>query len=278
MARTKAISLVNGANKVELAEVSGLVIQNIQKDTLASGLKSQSYTGNPTAGSVEYKRVKNAVSQEYGTARAAAKGDNIDAAPVTVNLDTHREIVEEAAKFDLDTVGVGNVMARRGDSHTDAVVAELDTAFFQCGKDAGTAFTPAQTELAKVLEELIQAVETTKNDYTRGVPRHMIRVVCSPSFYGDIRELLDTKSNPNVDTAAEEFGTYHGVRFYSNVFMPADVKAEAMVEGAIAQPVVVYPYAEPEKIPMSNDYAISMFYDYGTKALSPDLIYVYSAA
>lgn len=44
MARTKAISLIqNGATKVELAELSGLVIQNIQKDTLASGLKSQSY-------------------------------------------------------------------------------------------------------------------------------------------------------------------------------------------------------------------------------------------
>lgn len=276
MARTKAISLVNGANKVELAEVSGLVIQNIQKDTLASGLKSQSYTGNPTSGSVEYKRFKNAVSQEYGTARTAAKGTAIDAAPVTVNLDTHREIVEEAAKFDLDTIGVGNVMARRGDNHTDAVVAELDTAFFKCGKDSGTEFTPKNTEMPKILEELIQSVETTKNDYTRGVPRHLIRVACSPSFYGDIRELLDTKSNPNVDTAAEEFGTYHGVRFYSNVFMPAGVKAEAMVEGAIAQPVVIYPYGEPEKIPMSNDYAISMFYDYGTKALSPDLIYVYS--
>lgn len=57
MARTKAISLIqNGATKVELAELSGLVIQNIQKDTLASGLKSQSYIGNPASGSVEYRR------------------------------------------------------------------------------------------------------------------------------------------------------------------------------------------------------------------------------
>ena len=55
MARTKAISLIqSGSTKVELSEVSGLVIQNIQKDTLSSGLKSQSYTGNPAHGSVEY--------------------------------------------------------------------------------------------------------------------------------------------------------------------------------------------------------------------------------
>ena len=67
MARTKAISLIqSGSTKVELSELSGLVIQNIQKDTLAAGLKSQSYTGNPASGSVEYRRFKNSASQEYG--------------------------------------------------------------------------------------------------------------------------------------------------------------------------------------------------------------------
>lgn len=61
MARTKAISLIQtGSTKVELSELSGLVISNIQKETLAAGLKSQSYTGNPATGSVEYKRFKNA--------------------------------------------------------------------------------------------------------------------------------------------------------------------------------------------------------------------------
>ena len=75
MARTKAISLIqSGATKVDLAELSGLVIANIQKETLSSGLKSQSYTGNPATGSVEYKRFKNSASQAYGTARAAGKG------------------------------------------------------------------------------------------------------------------------------------------------------------------------------------------------------------
>ena len=46
-----------------------------------------------------------------------------------------------------------------------------------------------------------------------------------------------------------------------------------MVEGAVAQPAVIYPYREPEKIPLSNDYGVSMFFDYGTKALTPDLIF-----
>lgn len=135
MARTKAISLIQtGSTKVELSELSGLVISNIQKETLAAGLKSQSYTGNPATGSVEYKRFKNSASQAYGTARTAGKGAAITVPPTTVNLDIHREIVEEAAKFDLDTFGVGNIMARRADNHVDTVAAELDADFFAKAK------------------------------------------------------------------------------------------------------------------------------------------------
>lgn len=280
MARTKAISLIqNGATKVELAELSGLVIQNIQKDTLASGLKSQSYTGNPASGSVEYRRFKNSVSQDYGTARAAGKGTALTVPPTTVNLNTHKEIVEEAAKFDLDTFGVGNIMARRADNHVDTVAAEFDTAFFQAAFDEGTAFTtPASaTDPGKIVEALIQTLETVKNDYVRGVPRNIMRLVLSPAFYGDMRDYLDkTVHNANVDTTAEDFTTFHGVRVYSSVFLPANAKAVIMIDGAIAQPAVIYPYKDPEKIPLSNDYGVSMFYDFGTKVLTPDLVFTYS--
>ena len=280
MARTKAISLIqNGATKVELAELSGLVIQNIQKDTLASGLKSQSYTGNPASGSAEYRRFKNSVSQDYGTARAAGKGTALTVPPTTVNLNTHKEIVEEAAKFDLDTFGVGNIMARRADNHVDTVAAEFDTAFFQAAFDEGTAFTaPAGvTDPGKIIEALIQTLETVKNDYVRGVPRNIMRLVLSPAFYGDMRDYLDkTVHNANVDTAAEDFTTFHGVRVYSSVFLPATAKAVIMIDGAIAQPAVIYPYKDPEKIPLSNDYGVSMFYDFGTKVLTPDLVFTYS--
>lgn len=280
MARTKAISLIqNGATKVELAELSGLVIQNIQKDTLASGLKSQSYTGNPASGSVEYRRFKNSVSQDYGTARTAGKGTALTVPPTTVNLNTHKEIVEEAAKFDLDTFGVGNIMARRADNHVDTVAAEFDTAFFKAAFDEGTAFTaPASaTDPGKIAEALIQTLETVKNDFVRGVPRNIMRLVLSPAFYGDMRDYLDkTVHNANVDTAAEDFTTFHGVRVYSSVFLPANAKAVIMIEGAIAQPAVIYPYKDPEKIPLSNDYGVSMFYDFGTKVLTPDLVFTYS--
>lgn len=280
MARTKAISLIQtGSTKVDLAELSGLVIGNIQKDTLASGLKSQSYTGNPASGSVEYKRFKNSVSQDYGTARAAGKGSAITVPPTTVNLNTHKEIVEEAAKFDLDTFGVGNIMARRADNHVDTVAAEFDTAFFQCAVDEGTAFSTAETDVEAIVEAFIQTLETVKNDYVRGVPRNIMRLVCDPSFYGKIRNYLDKNvHNANVDSAAEDFATFHGVRAYSSVFVPSTTNAIIMIDGAIAQPAVIYPYKEPEKIPLSNDYGVSMFYDYGTKVLTPDLVFHYAKA
>ncbi len=280
MARTKAISLIQtGGTKVDLAELSGLVIGNIQKDTLASGLKSQSYTGNPASGSVEYKRFKNSVSQDYGTARAAGKGSAITVPPTTVNLNTHKEIVEEAAKFDLDTFGVGNIMARRADNHVDTVAAEFDTAFFQCAVDEGTSFSTTETDVEAIVEAFIQTLETVKNDYVRGVPRNIMRLVCDPSFYGKIRNHLDKNvHNANVDSAAEDFATFHGVRCYSSVFVPSGTNAIIMIDGAIAQPAVIYPYKEPEKIPLSNDYGVSMFYDYGTKALTPDLIFHYAKA
>lgn len=280
MARTKAISLIQtGSTKVDLAELSGLVIGNIQKDTLASGLKSQSYTGNPASGSVEYKRFKNSVSQDYGTARAAGKGSAITVPPTTVNLNTHKEIVEEAAKFDLDTFGVGNIMARRADNHVDTVAAEFDTAFFQCAVDEGTSFSTTETDVEAIVEAFIQTLETVKNDYVRGVPRNIMRLVCDPSFYGKIRNYLDKNvHNANVDSAAEDFATFHGVRCYSSVFVPSGTNAIIMIDGAIAQPAVIYPYKEPEKIPLSNDYGVSMFYDYGTKALTPDLIFHYAKA
>lgn len=280
MARTKAISLIqSGATKVELSEISGLVIENIQKDTLSSALKSQSYTGNPVSGSVEYRRFKNSASQAYGTARTAGKGNAITVPPTTVNLDQHKEIVEEAAKFDLDAFGVGNIMARRADNHTDTVVSELDTAFFAKAAEEGTKFTSSADAIDEVIEGLIQKLETVKNDYVRGIPRNLIRIILNPETYGKMRAFLDkTAYNANVDTAAEDFAVFHGVKVYSSINLPDTADAIAMIEGAVAQPAVIYPYKEPEKIPLSNDYGVSLFFDYGTKALTPDLIFFYKAA
>lgn len=274
MARTKALSLLQAAaTKADLAEIYGIVIDNVQKDTLSSGLKSQAYTGNPAAGSVEFKRFVNSSSKTYGTARTAQKGDAITAPPVTVNLDQHREIVEECTKFDLDTFGVSGIMARRAANHIDTMVSDLDVAFFAAAGAAATAVTPTATTEAEKLEEAVVTLETTKNDYVRGISRNMIVTVVSPTFYSKIRTQLDSLPNANVDTAAEEFAMYHGFKVYNSINLPAGVDALIMAQGAVAQPVVTNQYSEPEKIPLSNDFASALFYDYGVKALTPDLIF-----
>lgn len=279
MARTTAISLLQGADTpATLEEIYGRVIENVQKSTLSTALKSQNYTGNPAAGSVEFKRFVNAESKDYGTARTAGKGDKVIAPPTTVNLDTHKEIVEEAAKFDLDTFGVANIMRRRADNHVTSMGAELDRNFFTAAANEATAFTPAATDIQEIMEEMIQTLETVRNDYTDGVDRSMMDLVLSPVQYGKLRIFLDTQANPNVDTAGEEFGMYHGVRIYSCTRLPEGVNGLLMLRGAVAQPVVVNQYSNPEKIPLSNDFAVSLFYDYGTKALTPDLIFKWATA
>ena len=280
MARTNAISLLAGASTpATLAEMYGLVIENVQKSTLSTSLKSQQYTGNPAAGSVEFKRFANSEAKTYGTARTAAKGDKITVPPTTVNLSTHKEIVEEVAKFDLDTFGVAGIMQRRADNHVLTMAADLDRAFFAEANTSGTAFTPGSgvTEIQDIVESMIQTLEVVKNDYTDGVDRGMMDLVLSPAQYGKLRTFLDTQSNPNVDTAGEEFGMYHGVRVYSCTRLAEKCNGLLMIRGAVAQPVVVDQYSNPEKIPLSNDFAVSLFYDYGTKALTPDLIFKWTA-
>ena len=41
------------------------------------------------------------------------------------------------------------------------------------------------------LEEAIAKVETVKNDYVAGVPRNMIEVVMTPSYYGKLRNKIN---------------------------------------------------------------------------------------
>lgn len=271
MARTSAISLASGS--ADLKELYGYVIENVQKDALSVGLKSQAWTGNPKAGSVEFTRFKNATAKTYGTARTAQKGDAIDAPAVTVNLSTHKEIVEEMANFDIETFGVANVLARRADNHPKVMAVDLDTAFFTTAGTRATSVTVGGTDIAVDLETIIQKLETVKNAYVDGVDRDMMAIVLTPAKFGLIRTALDSLPSSNVDTASEKFGMYHGVKVYSSTRLPSGVNCLCMTEGAIAQPVVVNEYTAPADIPLSNDKWVGLFYDYGTVALTPELIF-----
>lgn len=278
MPRTTAISLLTGENApASLAELYGHVIENVRKKALSQSLKNKNYSGDPAAGSVEHKRFANATPKEYGTARAAAKGDKIKAAPITVNLDDHREIVEEAAKNDIDRYGVTRLMQRRADNHVESMAAELDRDYFKCISDTAIEITPTETAINEIIEQCVQTLENVKNEYVDGVDRSLIDVVLNTTQYGKMRTFLDTQANPNVDTAGEEFGMYHGVKIYNSTRLAEGVNGLFMIRGAAAQPCAVDQYSEPEKIPLSNDYAVSLFYDKGEKNLTPDLTFVWKS-
>ena len=276
MARIDSLSIeLRTTGKDKLAEEYGKVIDNIQHITLASRLKNQDLSGDPTSGTVEAKRFVNVSGKAYGTARSNGKGDYIKAEPVVIAINDDTEYIEEVEEKDIKTYGVGGLIERRTRNHQNALAVELDTKFFAEAKTAGTQFTPSAgaTSVEDEIEEAIQTIETTKNDFVQGVPRNMIEIVMSPAYYGKLRNKINSISNSNnlgVVPNYEE-GTFNNVRVYSSVFLPSETDYIVMVDGAVAQPIMTSIY-NPEKVQLSDATAFGLFAYKGTKAVTPDLI------
>lgn len=279
MPRINALNILTlDEGKEYLSELYGKVIANVMKALVSTGMKNQDLSGDPTSGSVEAKRFVNASSQEYGTARAAGKGNAVKADPVVVQINTDREIVEEIEEKDTRLYGVDGLLDRRATNHVVRMAAELDNAFFTTAYEAATQVEVADgLEIADELELIIQECENTKNDFVDGVPRSMMHLVCSTEYYGKIRNDLDKCTRSNVDTGAEEFYAWHGVECKSSVHLPTGCRYILMVDGAVAQPVMASQYVA-EKIPLSEAYGVSLFFHYGTKAVTPDLIFTNKAS
>lgn len=276
MARIDALSIdLRTTGKDKLTEEYGKVIDNIQHITLASRLKNQDLSGDPTSGTVEAKRFVNVQGKAYGTARTNGKGDYVKAEPVVIAINDDIEYIEEVEEKDLKTYGVGGLIERRTRNHQNAFAVELDTKFFAEAVNSATAFTPSAgaSAVEDEIEEAIQTIETTKNDFVQGVPRNMIEIVMSPAYYGKLRNKINSISNSNnlgVVPNYEE-GTFNNVKVYSSVFLPSGTDYIVMVDGAVAQPVMTSIY-NPEKVQLSDATAFGLFTYKGTKAVTPDLI------
>lgn len=271
--------LLDPKGKMLLSEAYDGVIENVQKATISGQLKNTDLSGDPTAGTVEAKRFVNAKSNAYGTARGKGKGELVKGKPVTIPIDTDREFIEEVEQKDVSLLGVDGLITRRSANHAMQMTNELDRAFFAECVASGTQFTPSDgtTEIQDIIEEAIVTLETLRNDYIDGIPRNMLSVEVTPAVYSKMRKYLDeVVHNANVDTAAETFDRFHGVRFISTINMPAGCDFIVQVDGSVAQPVRSKAYSA-EKIPMSEAYAIELFFYYGTKAVTPETILFYSA-
>lgn len=266
--------LTTEEGKQMLADRYAGVIENLFKALISMRCKNNDLSGTPDSGSVTAKRIANATSKAYGTARAAGKGDAVKDKDVVINIDTDREIVEELEAKDIGLGTVKDLVNRRTANHPLVMLAELDKAFFRVAAAAGIEVdVTGESTIAGKLEALIQECENTKNQFVEGVDRAQMFLALNTKMYGKVRNDLDKTTRANVDTAAEEFYAWHGVETVSCVNLPSDVEAILMVRGSVAQPVLANTY-DLEKIGLSEAYAIELFYHYGTKAVSPDLIFV----
>ena len=277
MALTQALSIYQSEEaKAYLRNVIAGIFENISAKTISGRLKSKNANLTQAAGSYEFKRFANATSQEYGTARTAAKGQKIIAAPITVNLDQNREIVEELNLFDGQSFTQETFEAlveRRKGAIKMAVERELDRAFFADIKTNGTAAGVAialDGKIVEQLEEVIVKLVTTQNEYVDGVDRENMAFVVSPKLYSKLKTELNDVYNFSGTVEDGTFKGINGVAVFESVRLPAGVDYVLVTMDSVAQPTLITG-VDVEKIPLSNDYAISVFYRYGTKTLANEL-------
>lgn len=272
----QALSIyVSDSVKAELKNKIEGVFENLAKATVSGKLKSKNFTEK--AGSYEFKRFANATAQAYGTARAAGKGNNVKAIPIVVNIDQHREIVEEINAFDGSTFtedDLDTFLKRRQVATEQSLARDLDRAFFGC-INADTATKGADVSKAnnirKQIGEIIVALETTSNEYVDGVEREQMALVVTPELHQAIKHELNDCFNFTGTTADEIFKGLDGVAVFSSNRLPEGVGYVLMTMDSIAQPVALTDTLL-DKIPLSNEYGVGVFYDFGTKVIAKDLV------
>lgn len=289
MAMTDALSiyLENGTTKAYLKNVLAGIFENYQKEALSARFKSKNANLNRAAGSYEFKRFANSTVRDYGTARTAGKGDKIIAPPITVNLDKNKEIVEEVNFFDADgsftDEGFKAMVERRKTNFEFSVTDFLDLDFFSVAKAGGTAATAlgvtdldSTKSFKRQIETLIGKFEKTgkngtENKYVRGIDRRYMALILDSSLYGLVKDELNDCRNFSQMISDEKFTGINGVACFSSVNLPDGVDYELMTMDSIAQPVLPSGF-EFEKIPLSIEYAMEMFFRYGSKVLAPELV------
>lgn len=261
----------NSTTKDKLAEIKGQVIESVMRATVSTKIKNKFGIGDPSAGVVNYDRFKNAESKNYGSAREAGKGEALRNTGKVANVISDRqEISEEYDEGDIKRYGLANLVQRRKDSQASSMARYLDTAFFAEAVRAGTEIRnlTAATPIEDTLETVIQTLETVKNDWVDGVDRAEIVLTVTPAIYGRLANYLNKVKN---EITGEVDVLFNGqVRVFSNHRQTKAIIA--MHEGAIAQDVNVFDY-NPRPIAFSNATESSLFYDQGTKAVEPDLVF-----
>lgn len=254
-----------------LAETLDGVIENIQSGCVSEALKAKNGSGDPTTGSVEYKRFANATIQDKGTARANGKGNKLKAEPVTVKIDDDKEIIEELQKKDLKLYGIDGMAKKRSKNAQDAIKTYYDRKFFRIARDAGIQVTRVNEDTTKkIVDRLISTAKVTKNDFVDGVEEDLIALVVNTKYKNDLKDYLDNLPNGTTPSNGA-IGMYQSVITYESNRMPSDVPAMVMLKESIALPNYTSEYGA-EKIPFDDAIALELFAYSGGEALVPELI------
>ncbi len=254
-----------------LAETLDGVIENIQTSSVSEALKNKEGSGDPTSGSVEYKRFVNAELEDKGTARGNLGGAKVIAKPVIVNLDDDKEIIEELQLKDLKLYGIDGMAEKRKSNFGKRVIAYLDRKFFATTVTAGTKFTRGTlTDPKEILDAMIVSAKSTESDFIDGIDAEDLAIVLSPKWRKAVKNELDELPNGTTPSNGA-IGMYDSIVVHETHRLPEGVNAIVTLKGAVAQPYYLSEYGA-EKVPFDDAIALETFIYNGSKALVEEAI------
>lgn len=275
MARQAALNIADYTSREtmdNLAEVLDGVIENIQVSAVSEALKNTNGSGNPEAGSVEYKRFVNAVLEDKGTARTAGKGSKVVAKPIIVNLNDDKEIVEELQIKDVQLYGIDGMAEKRKGNFAKRIIAYLDRKFFNEAVTSGTKFNRGSlTDPKEIIDAMIVKAKETSSDFIDGIDAEDLALVVNGTYRKALKNDLDSLPNGTAP-ANGAIGTYDSVTVYESNRLPEGVNAIVMLKGAIAQPRLISDY-QAEKVPFDDAIALETFLYTGVKTLVEEAVY-----
>ena len=278
MARQVSLNIQDYLNEEvmdNLAETLDGVIENIQTSAVSEALKNREGSGDPTSGSVEYKRFVNAELVDKGTARTAGAGAQVIAKPVIVNIDDNKEIIEELQLKDLKLYGIDGMAEKRKGNFKKRVIAYLDRKFFATTVNAGTQFERGTlTDPKEILDAMIVQAKSTQSDFIDGIDVEDLAIVLSPAWRKTVKNDLDELPNGTNPTNGA-IGMYDSIVVHETHRLPAGVNAIVTLKGAVAQPYYLSEYGA-EKVPFDDAIALETFLYNGSKALVEEAI-IYDA-
>lgn len=274
MAREKALNIqdyVNDEVMDNLAETLDGVIENIQTSAVSEVLKNRNGSGDPTSGSVEYKRFVNATLQAKGTARTALKGSKVVANPIIININDNKEIIEELQLKDVKLYGIDGMAEKRKANFTKRVIAYLDRKFFLTAVNAGTAFTRGQLSTAKdIIDAMIVQAKETQSDFIDGIDAEDLALVLNGTYRKVIKNELDELPNGTTPSNGA-VGMYDSIMTYESNRLPDGINAVLMLKESVALPYYLSEYGT-EKVPFDDAIALETFLYNGAGALVPEAI------